>query len=300
MHANVRDLTGRTFGRLKVFERAPRPADAKGRGAHWQCLCECGNFTYVRSDSLVQGWTQSCGCLRIEASRERMELQHESSPKTDGSEHPEQRCTKSNPIRNSTMSETKQTNSNTNGYQPERGATMSPPPGPRSKAAILVQVSDLQDLRAKFAALETPNLALAPASRAAIEWLDLQLAFAFAHRGPNALREMPTEQQAREADDHTRLRWSEGVQQEKPTREHAHYFRDVSALDEVDIYRMLELFGVTDQALGHAIKKLIVPGMRGAKDRAKDVKEAIDTLLRWQEMRREDANAALTKQRGQG
>jgi len=72
-------------------------------------------------------------------------------------------------------------------------------------------------------------------------------------------------------------------------RKHAHYFRSVAGLKELDIYRMLELFGVTDQALGHAIKKLIVPGMRGGgKPADKDVQEAIDTLQRWQEMRRED------------
>jgi hypothetical protein len=79
-------------------------------------------------------------------------------------------------------------------------------------------------------------------------------------------------------------------------RKHSHYFRDVSHLNEVDVYRVLQLFNVTDQALGHAIKKLLLPGLRGAKAMLgqtmdKDVQEAIDTLQRWQEMRREDAAA---------
>jgi len=77
-------------------------------------------------------------------------------------------------------------------------------------------------------------------------------------------------------------------------RKHAHYFRSVAHLSEIDIYRMLDLFGVTDQALGHAIKKLVAPGGRGAgKDFRKDVQEAIDTLQRRLEMLDEDAALKL-------
>ena len=71
-------------------------------------------------------------------------------------------------------------------------------------------------------------------------------------------------------------------------RKHGHYFKNVKGLDMIDVYRVLELFGVTDQALGHAIKKLLVAGGRGHKDIDKDIQEAIDTLHRWQEMRVED------------
>jgi hypothetical protein len=45
---------------------------------------------------------------------------------------------------------------------------------------------------------------------------------------------------------------------------------------------------VTDNALGHAAKKILCAGIRGAKDQAKDVQEAIDTLTRWQEMQAEN------------
>lgn len=70
---------------------------------------------------------------------------------------------------------------------------------------------------------------------------------------------------------------------------HGHYFKDVSKLQTVDVYRVLHLFGVTDQCIGHAIKKLLVAGGRGAgKSIEKDVTEAIDSLARWQEMRIED------------
>ena len=72
------------------------------------------------------------------------------------------------------------------------------------------------------------------------------------------------------------------------TRKHEHYFKDVSHLAEVDVYRVLELFHVTDPCLQHAIKKLLVAGGRGVKDMPKDVQEAIDTLERWKTMRQED------------
>lgn len=73
-------------------------------------------------------------------------------------------------------------------------------------------------------------------------------------------------------------------------RKHSHYFRSVEHLSEIDIYRFLDLFNVTDQALGHAIKKLVVPGMRGGgKTGRKDIEEAVDTLQRKLEMLDEDA-----------
>ena len=89
-----------------------------------------------------------------------------------------------------------------------------------------------------------------------------------------------------------------------PRQRHPHYFREVAHLTHVDVYRVLELFEVTDQAVGHAIKKLLLAGRRGRKaelgqSMEKDIKEAIDTLQRWQEMQAEDAalvNAELSKE----
>jgi len=73
-------------------------------------------------------------------------------------------------------------------------------------------------------------------------------------------------------------------------RIHNHYFKDVSKLDTIDVYRVLSLFNVTDPCIQHAVKKLLVAGGRGAgKDITRDIKEAIDSLNRWQEMRDEDA-----------
>lgn len=70
---------------------------------------------------------------------------------------------------------------------------------------------------------------------------------------------------------------------------HSHYHKDVEHLKTIDVYRTLELFGVTDQALGHAIKKLLCAGQRGAgKTFEQDVREAVDTLNRRLQMLAED------------
>jgi hypothetical protein len=77
-------------------------------------------------------------------------------------------------------------------------------------------------------------------------------------------------------------------------RKHNHYFKSVAGLQDVDVYRVLLLFGVTDPCLQHAIKKLLVAGGRGGgKDISRDVQEAADTLARWQEMRREETGRTL-------
>lgn len=70
---------------------------------------------------------------------------------------------------------------------------------------------------------------------------------------------------------------------------HDHYFKDVAGLRRLDVYRVLCLFEVTDPCIQHAVKKLLVPGGRGSKDVDKDIQEAMDSLARWQEMRKEDA-----------
>lgn len=66
---HVIDLTGKTFDRLKVLERAPRPAFNSRTDAYWLCRCKCGTETVVRGSSLRSKLTRSCGCLRQEVSR---------------------------------------------------------------------------------------------------------------------------------------------------------------------------------------------------------------------------------------
>jgi len=69
---------------------------------------------------------------------------------------------------------------------------------------------------------------------------------------------------------------------------HSHYFKDVSNLNFIDVYRVLLLFGVTDPCLQHATKKLLCAGNRGVKDELKDVQEAIASLTRYLEIKTED------------
>lgn len=77
-----------------------------------------------------------------------------------------------------------------------------------------------------------------------------------------------------------------------PRQKHNHYFK-ATPYSHVDVYRVLELFDVTDPCLQHAVKKLLVSGGRaGAKSRDHDIQDAIDSLVRWQEMRAEDVRAA--------
>ncbi len=69
---------------------------------------------------------------------------------------------------------------------------------------------------------------------------------------------------------------------------HSHYKKNVAGLSMIDVYRVLDLFGVTDPCIQHAAKKLLATGLRGHKDAARDIQDAIDTLERWKEMRVED------------
>jgi len=61
------DLTGLTFGRLTVIQRAE---NIRGRTA-WLCRCECGNMKTVLTKYLKNGSVQSCGCLRKEVQAEK-------------------------------------------------------------------------------------------------------------------------------------------------------------------------------------------------------------------------------------
>lgn len=70
-----------------------------------------------------------------------------------------------------------------------------------------------------------------------------------------------------------------------------HYHKDVSYLNSVDVYRVLELFNVVNHPQGHAIKKLLCAGQRGEKSYEQDIKEARDTCNRILQMLAENENA---------
>ena len=74
------------------------------------------------------------------------------------------------------------------------------------------------------------------------------------------------------------------------------YFKDVSGYDVIDVYRVHRLFGVNDEVLCHASKKLLLSGARtGGKTLEQDVREARDSLNRWLEMLTEDLGNAQEK-----
>lgn len=54
----IRDLSGMTFGMLKVVSRAY----SNHYGWHYVCDCKCGGRSVVRGSNLTSGHTSSCGC----------------------------------------------------------------------------------------------------------------------------------------------------------------------------------------------------------------------------------------------
>lgn len=68
------------------------------------------------------------------------------------------------------------------------------------------------------------------------------------------------------------------------TPKHSHYFKDVSDIDEIDVYEVLHRFGVTDPCLQHIIKKALCAGERGHKDFHTDLKNIADTAQRMLEI----------------
>ena len=86
------DMTGQTFERLTVIEQVSHP-----QHTHWLCRCKCGNEITVDGRSLRSGHTRSCGCVRVEASRQRMTthgatLNRSRSPEHVAWKHMRMRC----------------------------------------------------------------------------------------------------------------------------------------------------------------------------------------------------------------
>lgn len=56
--SKFKDLTGMTFGKLKVLGFT----EVRGNRTYFNCLCECGGEVECASGNLVSGNTKSCGC----------------------------------------------------------------------------------------------------------------------------------------------------------------------------------------------------------------------------------------------
>ena len=60
---NSKNLLNQKFGRLLVIEKTSK---RRNGSIIWKCQCDCGNIVDVCSVELIQGDTQSCGCLQKE------------------------------------------------------------------------------------------------------------------------------------------------------------------------------------------------------------------------------------------
>lgn len=72
--------------------------------------------------------------------------------------------------------------------------------------------------------------------------------------------------------------------QQRLSQLYPRYYKDVSHLDEIDVYAVHQAFAIDDPsgAIQHASKKLLLSGVRtGNKSKYEDVREARDTLTRW-------------------
>jgi hypothetical protein len=69
---------------------------------------------------------------------------------------------------------------------------------------------------------------------------------------------------------------------------HSHYKRDVSHLNTIDVYRIIDLFGVTCPVAQHVLKKSLAAGQRGHKDLRKDWQDIMDSAERRLQMLDED------------
>lgn len=69
------------------------------------------------------------------------------------------------------------------------------------------------------------------------------------------------------------------------------YKREIIGLDgsvtTVDVYRVLDAFCVTDPAIQHALKKMLCTGLRGHKDYLTDLDDAIESLEKAKELRKQ-------------
>ena len=75
---------------------------------------------------------------------------------------------------------------------------------------------------------------------------------------------------------------------------HNHYFRDCP-YDKIDVYRIIDIFEITDPVAQHILKKCIATGKRGHKDEERDWQDILDSAQRRLDMIAEDAKITSAK-----
>ena len=63
----LHDLTNRRFGRWLVISKSHKVRHSW----YWNCVCDCGNTAKIRGSHLIDGKSNSCGCLAAELSAQR-------------------------------------------------------------------------------------------------------------------------------------------------------------------------------------------------------------------------------------
>lgn len=91
------DIAGRRFGRLVAIQRTTHPR----KRTPWLLECDCGNTVVAALDNLRSGYTKSCGCLRVDVTRQRsLTHGHRVGRKTSRTrkayEHAKSRCNNPN------------------------------------------------------------------------------------------------------------------------------------------------------------------------------------------------------------
>lgn len=72
----IKDFKGKRIGKLSILEKVEERQwiDEKGRkrkNIYWKCKCDCGNEVIRTEHSLREERTRSCGCNKINQSRNR-------------------------------------------------------------------------------------------------------------------------------------------------------------------------------------------------------------------------------------
>lgn len=75
---NFKDLRGQRIGRLTIVKRGPDRIQPSGqKKTRWWCDCVCGNTVLIAASDMLNGNTQSCGCIHKEAtSRAKKKYNH--------------------------------------------------------------------------------------------------------------------------------------------------------------------------------------------------------------------------------
>lgn len=72
----IKDFEGKRIGKLSILEKVEEKQwiDEKGRkrkNIYWKCRCDCGNEVIRTEHSLREERTRSCGCNKINQSKNR-------------------------------------------------------------------------------------------------------------------------------------------------------------------------------------------------------------------------------------